>query len=100
MQNMNFSTTRLVCRPLEEKDICAFRNIVEEPHVQNFFDIGDVSDFLQNLKQSDCFPLGVYSTDGTKLVGYINGYVYNRQKQEMLVEFFLTESCYRFDYVS
>lgn len=100
MQKNNFSTTRLVCQPLEEKDICIFRNIVDEPHVQKFFQIGDAADFLQNLEQYDCFPLGVYSAANDKLIGYINGYVYNESDRELRVEFFLTESFYRYDYVT
>ena len=69
MQKTNFSTTRLVCQPLEEKDICAFRQIVTEPHVQKFFHCGDPVDFLQGLEQYDCYPMGVYSATNSKLVG-------------------------------
>ncbi len=100
MQKTNFSTTRLVCQPLEEKDICAFRQIVTEPHVQKFFHCGDPVDFLQGLEQYDCYPMGVYSATNSKLVGYINGYVYSKSMQEILVEFFLTENFYNFDYVA
>lgn len=100
MKKTNFSTTRLVCQPLEEKDICTFQQIVAESHVQRFFNIGDPVDFLQGLEQYDCYPMGVYSAADSKLVGYINGYVYSKSNKEILVEFFLTESFYNFDYVA
>lgn len=101
MQKTYFSTTWLVCRPLEEKDICALQQIVAEPHIQQFFQIGDsASDFLNGLEECDCFPMGVYSGNDSQLIGYINGYVYNQSGKELLVEFFLTESFYRYDYVT
>ena len=100
MQKTNFSTTRLVCQPLEEKDIRAFRQIAAEPHVQKFFHCGDPVDFLHGLEQYDCYPMGVYSASGSYLIGYINGYVYSKSEQELLVEFFLTEEFYNFDYVA
>lgn len=96
-----FSTTWLTCRPLEEKHMCAFRQLIDEPHVQKYFQIGDAADFLDGLKDYDCFPFGIFSIDSNKLLGYINGYVYNRSRGELLVEFFLTESYYyNFAYVT
>lgn len=100
MQKTNFSTTRLVCQPLEEKDICAFQQIVAEPHVQKFFKHDDPVEFLHSLEQYDCYPMGVYSASDSYLIGYINGYVYSKSNKEILVEFFLTESFYNFDYVA
>lgn len=102
MEKMYFGTQRLVCQPLKKtKDIPAFCHLINEPHVQEFFRIGDAFDFLQELESYACFPVGVFCcAKDRKLIGYINGYVYNRANHELLVEFFLSESYYNFDYVS
>ncbi len=94
MYKAYFRSERLSFKPLEEKDICAFRRIADEQHVQQFFQLGDSIDFLDNLNQYACFPVGVFTFSEKKLIGFINGYVYNAHDKEMLVEFFLTERYY------
>lgn len=102
MTKISFGTKRFVCRPLEKEDIGNLEVIVYEHDIHKFFDFGDdLSAFFKELDNYECFPVGIFHSknDVEKLVGYINGYVYNKDEGEMLVEFFLTENYYTVEYV-
>lgn len=105
MQKMYFGTTGLICRPLQVSELTKFNEIVTtDPYIQQFFRIDNPIAFWESLNDYDCIPVGVFlksskssSDTAHKLIGYINGYVYSRD--ELLVEFFLTQGYCRNDYL-
>lgn len=102
MTKIYFGTKRFECRPLEKEDIENLEVIAYEHHVSKSFHFGDnLTDFLHGLDKYECFPVGVFRSknDVKKLVGFINGYIYNKQDREMLLEFFFTENYYTLEHV-
>lgn len=94
MKKYFYDTERLKCRPLGTIDFRKFADLVmQDEMVQRFFKFGnsvdEILDFLENLKEISCFPLGIYSKTTNVLVGYINGYLF--EAGSLVVEYLIFE---------
>ena len=92
MIQLSYATIRLNCRPLNSLDYPAFADgVVQDKDIQKYFRMGksygEVCDFLEELPNTDCVPIGIFTKSTNQLIGYINGYVFN--KDTLLVEFFI-----------
>lgn len=109
MIKMFFGTKRMVCRPLKAKgnNLWQFEELVITSYVaQKFFHFTSIANFLSDLENVDCLPVSVFlrnpvdSSESNSLIGYINGYVYSKEKHELLVECFLDDAHWNSSYFS
>ena len=94
MIQLSYTTARLICRPLNALDYPVFADgVVQDQEVQKYFRIGSsygkVCDFLDELPNTDCIPVGIFTKSTNQLLGYINGYAFCNDT--LLVEFFVFE---------
>lgn len=94
MLQLNYTTTRLKCRTLTRLDYSGFANsVIQDEQIQKYFNFGssfgEVIDFLYELTNTDCIPVGLFTKSTNQLIGYVNGYAF--QKGTLLVEFFILE---------
>lgn len=92
MIQLSYTTSRLNCRPLNTLDYPAFADgVIQDKEIQKYFQIGSsygkACDFLEELPNTDCIPVGLFKKSTNQLIGYINGYVFG--KDTLLVEFFI-----------
>lgn len=94
MIQLSYTTSRLNCRPLNKLDYPAFADgVIQDKDIQKYFRMGksygEVCDFLEELPNTDCIPVGLFKKSTNQLIGYINGYVFG--KDTLLMEFFVFE---------
>ena len=80
MIQLSYTTSRLNCRPLNKLDYPAFADgVIQDKDIQKYFRMGksygEVYDFLEELPNTDCIPVGLFKKSTNQLIGYINGYV-------------------------
>ena len=94
MIQLSYATIRLNCRPLNSLDYPAFADgVVQDKDIQKYFRMGksygEVCDFLEELPNTDCIPVGIFTKSTNQLLGYINGYAFGNDT--LLMEFFVFE---------
>ena len=83
MIQLSYTTSRLNCRPLNKLDYPAFADgVIQDKDIQKYFRMGksygEVCDFLEELPNTDCIPVGLFKKSTNQLIGYINGYVFGK----------------------